>query len=280
MAHRAMPMGDAPALYDLNEGSHLSRMTDVKALRGRLRNGLASIGTWLQIPHASVAEILGQAGYDWVAVDLEHGSISVSQLPDLFRALELGGTLPLARLAQGHPKDCKQALDAGAAGVIVPMIESAIQLREVRDACRWSPAGNRGVGFSRANLFGKHFDAYVTEAQTPLLVAMIEHIRAVDRLDEILEVDGLDAILIGPYDLSSSMGLTAQFQHPDFLGASDRIRDLCTKRNVPFGVHVVNPDVGELKSCLATGSRFVAYSVDAVFLRTVAQNPIEDQQRS
>jgi len=70
----------------------------------------------MQIPHPSVAEIMGQAGYDWVAVDLEHGSVSIHQLPDLFRALELGGTLPLVRLAQGHPKDCKQALDAGAGG--------------------------------------------------------------------------------------------------------------------------------------------------------------------
>lgn len=119
----------------------------------------------MQIPHPSVAEIMGQAGYDWVAVDLEHGSIGVHQLPDLFRALELGGTLPLARLAQGQTKDCKQALDAGSGGVIVPMVESASQLEKVRDACRWPPTGVRGVSFSRANLFGKHFEAYAEEAQ-------------------------------------------------------------------------------------------------------------------
>ena len=103
---------------------------------------------------------MGQAGYDWVAIDLEHGSIGVHQIPDLCRALELGNTLPLVRLAQGHSKDCKQALDAGAGGVIAPMVESAEQLLLIRDACRWPPAGTRGVGFSRANLFGRHFDAY------------------------------------------------------------------------------------------------------------------------
>ena len=106
---------------------------------------------------------MGQAGYDWVAVDMEHGSFGVHQLPGLFRALELGGTLPLARLAQRQTKDCKQVLDAGAGGVIAPMIESASQLEQVRNACRWPPAGLRGVGFSRANLFGKQFESYREE---------------------------------------------------------------------------------------------------------------------
>ena len=104
------------------------RTEKIQVIRQKLKKDENSIGSWLQIPHPSVAEILGQSGYDWVAVDMEHGSISTHQLPDLFRALELGGTLPLARLAQGHTKDCKQALDAGAGGVIVPKVESAVQI--------------------------------------------------------------------------------------------------------------------------------------------------------
>ncbi len=161
----------------------MNRPEKIQQIRDRLRTGGRSVGSWMQLPHPSVAEIMGQAGYDWVAVDMEHGAVSAHQLPDLFRALELGDTLPLARLAQGSTKDCKQALDAGAGGVIVPMVESAQQLIEVRDVCRWPPAGRRGVGFSRANLFGKHFEAYREEAQAPLLIAMIEHFRAVDSLD-------------------------------------------------------------------------------------------------
>ena len=138
----------------------MNRFEAIINIRKKLDNGGCSIGSWMQIPHASIAEIMGQAGYEWVAVDLEHGAISIHQLPDLFRALELGNTLPLVRLAQGHSKDCKQALDAGAGGVIVPMVESAEQLIMVRDACCWPPTGNRGVGYSRANLFGKNFDEY------------------------------------------------------------------------------------------------------------------------
>ena len=213
----------------------------------------------MQIPHPSIAEIMGRAGYDWVAVDMEHGAIGVHQLPDLFRALELGGTLPLARVSEGQPKDCKQALDAGAGGIIAPMIESAEQLVAVRDACRWPPAGTRGVGFSRANLFGKYFDPYCAEAQAPLLVAMIENRRAVENLERILVVDGLDAILIGPYDLSASMGLTAQFDSPEFTMVMDRIRNLCGQHGVPCGLHVVMPQSEILAGRVAEGYRFVAY---------------------
>lgn len=251
----------------------MNRLAQIGHVRQLLKSGKPTIGSWIQIPHASVAEIMGRAGYDWVAVDMEHGAIGHHQLPDLFRALELGGTLPLVRIAQGQPKDCKRALDAGAGGVIVPMVESALQLAQVRHACRWPPAGTRGVGFSRANLFGKHFEAYREEAQAPLLVAMIEHIRAVNDLEAILDVEGLDAILIGPYDLSASMGLTARFDATEFLRAMERVRLLCTQKHIPCGVHVVMPDAGELEQRIAEGYRFIAYSIDAVFLRSGAEMP-------
>ena len=232
-----------------------------------------SIVSWMQIPNSSIAEIMGQAGYDWVAVDMEHGAISVHQLPDLFRALELGNTLPLVRLAHGHSKDCKQALDAGAGGVIVPMIKNADQLRKVRDATRWPPSGNRGVAFSRANLFGKNFNEYIKEAKQPLLIAMIEHIDAINELDDILKVDGLDAILIGPYDLSASMNLTAQFDHPEFAKAIRDIKSKSESANIPCGIHVVSPSVDDLKEKIDDNYRFIAYSIDSVILTNFLRKP-------
>lgn len=249
----------------------MNKREAIDRIRKKLQQGGHSVGSWMQIPHASIAEIMGQAGYDWIAVDMEHGSVSAHQLPDLFRAIELGGTLPLARVAQGHVKDCKQALDAGAAGIIVPMIESARQLADVASACRWPPAGTRGVGFSRANLFGKHFADYREEAQTPLLVAMIEHVGAVDGLHEILQVPGLDALLIGPYDLSASIGLTGDFDHPDFKALMQRIRQAAAEVRIPVGIHVVAPSHNELRQRLADGYRFLAYSLDAVMLRDAAE---------
>ncbi len=251
----------------------MNRFEKIRAIRAALSNKQASVGSWIQIPHPSVAEIMGQAGYDWVAVDMEHGAIDANQLPDLFRALELGGTLPLVRVAQGHIKDCKQALDAGAGGMIVPMIETAEQLIAVRDACRWPPAGTRGVGFSRANLFGKYFEAYRQEAQAPLLVAMIEHVRAVENLPAILAVEGLDAMLVGPYDLSASMGMTGAFDRPEFMAAIERILTACNSHGIPCGMHVVMPDAVMLQMRIDQGYRFIAYSIDAVFLNSAVAAP-------
>ena len=225
----------------------------------------------MQIPHGSVAEIMGASGYDWVAVDMEHGAIGVEQLPDLFRALELGNTLPLVRVAEGTAKDCKLALDAGAGGVIIPNIQSADQLIGIRDFCRWPPTGKRGVGFSRANLFGKNFEIYKKEAQAPLLVAMIENSRALPALDAILKVQGLDAILIGPYDLSASLGITGRLQDPRMQAACRAILQKATKAKVPCGVHVVHPSRAELTKRIRQGYRFLPYSIDSVFLATQAK---------
>ncbi len=244
----------------------MNRHAKVGELRARLRSGGHSVGSWMQIPHASVGEIMGHAGYDWIAVDLEHGAIDVNDLPDLFRALELGETLPFARLAKGDPKDCKQALDAGAAGVIIPMVEHASRLMELRDATRWPPAGSRGVGFSRANLFGKNFHEYAKEAQSPFLVAMIENATAIDDLASILEVDGLDAILVGPYDLSASLGNVGEFDSDAFGAAMQRIRALAAKHEIACGVHVVQPIPEDLVARLEQGYRFLAYGIDAAML--------------
>ena len=251
----------------------MNRLKAIRNIRKKLNEGGISIGSWMQIPNASIAEIMGDSNYDWVAIDMEHGSISVHQLPDLFRALELGNTLPLVRLANSHFKDCKQALDAGAGGVIVPMVKSADQLIYVRDATRWPPSGSRGVAFSRANLFGKNFDEYREEANQPFLVAMIEHIDALGELEDILKVEGLDAILIGPYDLSASMNITAEFDHPEFIKILREIKTMSESSNIPCGVHVVSPIIDDLKDKVADGYRFIPFSIDSVFLNHVSVKP-------
>lgn len=251
----------------------MNRLSSINSIRAKLKQGGYTVGSWMQIPHPSVAEIMGDAGYDWVAIDLEHGAISHHQLPDLFRALELGNTLPLARISYAHPTLCKQALDAGAGGVIVPMINDASQLIAVRESCCWPSAGNRGVGFSRANLFGKYFDSYIQEAQAPLLIAMIENHSAICQLDEILAVKGLDAIMIGPYDLSASLGFTGRFDHPEFCEVMSKIRNLASINSVPCGIHVVDPSPEQLKHYLEEGYRFVAHSIDAVFLMNALGPP-------
>jgi 2-dehydro-3-deoxyglucarate aldolase len=244
------------------------------SIRNKLKGGRCTIGSWLQIPSSTVAAIMGKAGYDWVAIDLEHGAFSLQALPDIFRALREGGTVPMVRLARAESKDIRQALDAGAMGIILPMIESREQLEFAVSQAFYPPKGVRGVGYCNANAYGQHFNEYASgSARKIFIVAQIEHIRAVEALDDILTVDGLDAVMIGPYDLSASMGLTGQFDHPDFQKALATYRAKATEHGVPFGFHVVQPDETMLNEKIAEGYQFIAYSIDTVFLYANAQCP-------
>jgi 2-dehydro-3-deoxyglucarate aldolase len=251
----------------------MNKLKKIQYIRSQLNKKLTSIGSWIQIPHSSIAEILGMSGYDWVAVDLEHGSIDLAQLPDLFRAIELGDTLPLARIAVGNAKNCKQALDAGAGGIIIPMIETADHLINCIEWSTWPPNGKRGVGFSRANLFGKFFEEYKEEASAPIIIAQIEDVKAIDQLDLILQVKGLDAIMIGPYDLSASMGIPGQLEDPEFLKIIELIKKKSHKFGIPPGIHIVKPNIELLKSRIREGFQFIAYSIDSVFLVENAKIP-------
>ncbi len=258
-------------------------MLTSKDIRSMIRQGKPTIGTWLQLPSPDIAEIVGRMGYDWAAVDLEHGSFTRAQLPDVFRALERWGTLPFARVAQPAMRDIKAALDSGARGVIFPMIETRAQLD---DAIAWSlypgglefSAGRRGVGFSRANAFGMDFPAHVDTqdglGHSVMLVAQIEHVNALANLDAIFSHPRLDAYMVGPYDLSASMGLTAQFGHPDFLAALASIEKKAAEHKVPKGYHVVEPDEDTLRGKIAGGYTFIAYGIDSLFLQRSGRRPL------
>ena len=257
----------------------------VHDIRNILAADTATVGTWLQLPSPDVAEIMARAGYDWVAVDMEHGSFGPSVLPDVFRAIEAGGAAPFARLPLAEKVWIKAALEAGAQGLIFPMIESREQLDRAIDLATypgqdtWRDAGQtadeyRGVGFCRANGFGQFFDSYRSSVTPEIfIVAQIEHMRAVEQIDAILSHPRLDAIMVGPYDLSGSMGLTGQFDHPDFKAVMEKIAAACRRQRARMGLHIVTPDEAELARQIANGARFIAYGIDTVFLWRNARRP-------
>lgn len=257
----------------------------VAEIRKKLEIGKATVGTWLQFPSADVAEMMARAGYDWVAVDMEHGSFGPDRLPDIFRAIECGGSVPFARLPEASKTCIKTALEAGAMGLIFPMIESRRQLDQAIDLSTypgqdfWRAKGElapeyRGVGFCRANAFGQNFEQYREhQARDIFLVAQIEHIRAVDNLNGILEHQRLDAIMVGPYDLSGSMGLTGEFGQPRFRETMARIAQICKEHGSRMGLHIVEPDPDALKREIENGCQFIAYGIDTVFLWKAARRP-------
>ncbi len=256
---------------------------DISQIRENLAKGKPTIGTWLQLPSPDVAEMMAKAGYDWVAVDMEHGSFGPDRLPDIFRAIECGGAVPFARLPEASRVHIKTALEAGAKGLIFPMIESREELDKAidlatypgQDFWRNEPAeAYRGVGFCRANDFGARFDEYMNrDAPAIFIVAQIEHVRAVENLDQILDHKRLDAIMVGPYDLSGSMGLTGQFDNPRFQEIMKKISTSCKEHGSNMGLHLVEPDPDKLQKEIDGGCRFIAYGIDSVFLRHAAKFP-------
>ncbi|MBT6339330.1 MAG: 2,4-dihydroxyhept-2-ene-1,7-dioic acid aldolase [Desulfobacula sp.] len=242
-------------------------------IRNKLKNKLPSVGSWMQIPDQSVAEIMGNSGYDWIAVDMEHGAISKNNLPGLFNAISSGGAAPFARVARAESVYIKEALDSGAQGLILPMIETGAQLENAISEAHYPPLGNRGIGFCRANMFGKNFKTYFENENNPIIVAQIEHKRAVENMDSILKVKGLDAIMIGPYDLSGSMNMTGEFDHPAFVQVLKTIFDKALHYNIAMGLHIVAPDKQQLKNKIDEGYQFIAYGIDALFLYNSSENP-------
>lgn len=237
------------------------------SFRSRLREPTPLVGTILTLPSPELAEICAQAGFDFLWLDMEHGLLEVK---DVQRAVMAAGSTPcLVRVPVNQEAWIKRALDTGAAGVILPQVNSAA---EARDAVRWSrypPEGARSVGIGRAQGYGAGLSAYVETAnrETAVLV-QVEHVRALENLDAILAADGLDGVIVGPYDLSASMGMTGQVTRPEVVAAVKQVREACSARGIPVGVFAADA-VGAGRA-LADGFRLVAAGMDSlVFSRAM-----------
>ena len=222
-----------------------------------------SIGSWITLGHPAIAEIMAEAGFDWLTVDLEHSTITIREAEDLIRIIELKGVIPLVRLTSNSSEQIKRVMDAGAHGVVVPMVCSADDARAAVAAVRYPPVGNRGVGLARAQGYGSSFETYKSwQESEATVVVQVEHIEAVNNLEEILTTDGVDAYIVGPYDLSGSMGIPGEFEDSKFVEAMNRIRAIAEQLKVPGGVHLIEPNPAELLRLVEQGNEFIAYSLD------------------
>lgn len=240
-----------------------------RKIKDKMRRGEPSIGTWMSMAHPSIAEILSMAGYDWVVVETEHTGIDVSEVLRLLIAIEQRGSIPLVRLAWNDPIQAKAVLDSGAAGVLVPMINTREEAELAVKMTKYPPLGYRGVGLARAQGYGENFNEYVEHANDDtLLMVQIEHKDAVANIEEILSVPGIDGTFIGPYDLSMSMGIPGQITHPDLLVAKRKVLDATLAKGLIAGVHFVQPRTAleDCQKAVAEGYRFIALGTDILFL--------------
>jgi 2-keto-3-deoxy-L-rhamnonate aldolase RhmA len=241
-------------------------------LKNKLRSGDVCLGSWITLGHSGIAEIMCNAGFDWLVVDLEHTTISIDQAGELIRTIDLAGCAPLVRLTSNNSDQIKRVMDAGAHGIVVPMVNSVEDVKNAIASTRYAPDGKRGVGLARAQGYGPKFSEYLRwQKDSAVVIPQIEHKNALDCLEDILSVSGVDGFIIGPYDLSCSMGMPGEFEHPEFKEAMNYILKIGIEMGIPAGLHIVEPDLVRLREVIAEGYRFIAYSVDVRMLDMAAR---------
>lgn len=249
-------------------------------LKQKCAKGDLTIGSWISLGHPAIAEIMARSGFDWLTVDLEHSVITIREAEDLIRVIDLCGVAPLVRLSANDPVQIKRVMDAGAHGIIVPMVNSAEEARKAVEAVRYPPKGRRGVGLARAQGYGTRFEEYKEwVAKESMVIVQIEHIKAVENMQDILAVEGVDGFLVGPYDLSGSLGIPGQFEHQAMLEAMARIKACMKTTKKAAGYHVVEPDIEQLQKRIDEGYRFLAYSVDIRMLDTSCRSVMTKMRR-
>jgi 2-dehydro-3-deoxyglucarate aldolase len=251
---------------------------------GSLKTSIArreiTFGSWITLGHPAIAEIMAQSGFDWLTVDLEHSAITIGQAEDLIRVIDLAGVSPLVRVGENNPVAIKRVMDAGAHGVIVPMVNTGEEAEGALRSVRYPPRGTRGVGLARAQHYGLDFEAYRkwNEANS-IVIVQIEHVRALENLEAIFATE-VDAFVVGPYDLSGSMGIPGQFEHARFREALEEIRRVAMKTQKPAGYHVVTPDPQAVIGKIREGYSLLAYSTDFLFLGETSRNHLATIRQS
>jgi 2-dehydro-3-deoxyglucarate aldolase len=249
-------------------------------LKTALQDNQVTIGSWLSIPSPVVAEIVAQAGFPWLVVDMEHSVIDLECMQSMFMAMELNKCIPLVRLSGKDPTQAKRVLDAGAYGIIAPMVNTSGEAEMMVHSVKYPPLGKRGVGLARAQSYGMKFNDYMEHFNNhSIVICQIEHKDAVENIDAILSVNGIDGIIIGPYDLSCSYGIPGEFENPIIIEAEQRVMDAANRNGIPAGIHVVHPNTDSLLAKVKEGFKFIAYGVDMLFLATQSERGMNDIKR-
>ncbi len=243
------------------------------SLKDALRNRKLLVGTLLTVASAEVAEVLAQVGFDWLFVDLEHGSLSIRDAQMAVQAVA-GRCFTVVRVPDGTSENVKRVLDTGCDGIIVPHVNTAEEARRIVALAKYPPLGERSVGLGRAQGFGLRFTEYIQSANAQTVVMIqIEHKDAVANVEEILGIPEIDVIFIGPYDLSGSMGLLGEVAHPEVVDAIGKVRKACAAANIALGIFCSNADQAFAQTKL--GAQVVAVGTDLMHMARSAQLVLE-----
>jgi 2-keto-3-deoxy-L-rhamnonate aldolase RhmA len=238
------------------------------SFRARLRAREVLIGPFVTLSAPEVTELLADLGFDWIFIDAEHAPMGPPQIQALLQAA--GRTPAVVRLPPNDPTLLGKSLDAGAAGIIAAQVNSAQQARQIVDMSKYAPIGNRGRGLARAHRYGVKLAEYSAHANdTVAVIVQAEHKDAVADIDQIVRVEGLDAVLIGPYDLASSMGHVGDVTHPEVRDAISRVRAACFEVGMPIGIFGVSAEA--VTPYIEEGFTLIVVGADVLMLGDAAK---------
>lgn len=250
-------------------------METVAAFKAAMASGKGALGPFMICADPAMVEAAGHAGYDFVLLDMEHGTTTFETLPNLIRASNVAGVCPVVRVPRGSDIWIDQALDVGAGGVMIPQIDTAEQAQRAVAAAKFAPWGSRGTcRFVRSAGFGAiPGGSYFSKAQDTVVIVQAEGKRAVENLDEILEVPGIDVVFVGPYDLSGSLGHVGEIDHPEVVACIRQIIAKAERKGVQVGCFADTVEGGIKWRDL--GVKFIGYGCDLdIFMRT-ARSDVE-----
>ncbi|MBM3132923.1 MAG: 4-hydroxy-2-oxovalerate aldolase [Chloroflexi bacterium] len=238
-----------------------------RALKSKLKKRERVFAGWTSLAHPSISEIFCRAGVDFVGIDIEHSTISQEQAQRIIAACQASGSLCLPRVASHNMEMIKRLLDSGADGIIVPTVSTPEEVERLVSWCKYSPEGKRGFGIARAQGYGFDFADYTTEwNKTSSLIIQIETVEGVNNIDRLLGYEAVDAAMVGPYDLSASLGVPGQLEHPRVTDACKRIVEACARRGKSCGTQMIEPDGQNLSASFALGYTFIVLSSDIFLL--------------
>lgn len=254
-------------------------MASVEQFRAALDSPRGVFGPFMITSDPAFVEAAGYAGYDFVLLDMEHGPGTFQNLQNLIRAANVAGVMPVVRVPRGTDIWIDRALDVGAGGLLIPQVDTAEQARAAVAAAKFAPVGNRGTcRFVRSACYGAVSGGeYFAKAQETVVMIQAEGSKAVENLDAILEVKGIDVLFVGPYDLSSSLGLIGQIDHPKVTTCIRGIIKRAAEKGVKVGCFADN--VATARKLRNMGVRFIGYSCDTAIFQNAAAADIEAFQR-
>tara|TARA_Y100000031_G_scaffold44433_2_gene50892 strand:+ start:3856 stop:4722 length:867 start_codon:yes stop_codon:yes gene_type:complete len=238
-----------------------------KALKNKLRNRERVFAGWTSFGHPSISEIIARSGIDFLGIDLEHSTINQEQSQRIIAACQAIGTLCFPRIASHNNEMMKRVLDSGADGIIVPMVSSSDEVQNFIDWLKYPPHGKRNFGVSRAQGYGLDYEEYVESWNaSSSLILQIESIEGVNNVDAILQFDEIEGIMIGPYDLSGSLGIPGQLENPLVKEAAMKVVDACEQYGKSCGIHLVEPNQNQVEDAFNSKYTFVVLSSDLFLL--------------